>query len=336
MLGEVKILLNNIIQSKPETVSTEYQNTFETLFFIALDDLDSSVILYHRGHYPQSVFYLQQAVEKAVKSMGLLFGLVNEEDLQGKIGHKPLEVYRKPANKFSEEVIVLNNKLEDYPEFKGMMDLSGVNFDEFVASMKKGKHELNKYIKTIVDYNLTKEELEDYINKIEDLNTELAKLNKKINEEGISDEKFAEIKTEVKTKFESTIDSLKIPNKLKEQMQEELRLLFSSFFPNKDIFESIIWYTFNILGIGMNLFFLSIITSLHSSKARYPEDNFNPLTFYTPDLPLVERLPEIQNITRQTLEKMDEIYDLMINPPDNLIDLSENLNLKTGENPDEQ
>jgi len=302
-------------QEQIKAADAEGQTTFDTLFFIALDDLDCSVILYHREHYPQSVFYLQQAVEKAVKSVGLLFEMISQKDLLKNVGHNPLKVYRKPVNKFSEDLMDLNKNIESYPEFKEIMNLSGINFDEFVSGIKKGTHEFNEYINTIADYNLTKDELEEYITKIENLNRQIENTDKQINEQEISDEKFAVIKEELKNNLESAFVSLEIPDKLKEQMRNELKLIFDSFFPKKEIFEFICYFMIKAMGTGANLFYLSIITSLHSSKSRYPEENFNPLTFYTPECPLIKKMPEIQDITRQTLEEMDILYDLMFNPP---------------------
>ena len=52
-------------------------------------DLRASKLLYGKKLYPQSVFYLQQSVEKSVKATGLLLGLVNPstEDLTREVGH---------------------------------------------------------------------------------------------------------------------------------------------------------------------------------------------------------------------------------------------------------
>lgn len=302
-------------QEQTIPAETETQRTFDTFFFIALEDLDCSTILYHRGHYAQSVFYLQQAVEKAVKSMGLHFGLINEEDLQRKVSHNSLEVYKKPANTFADDVVSLNKELDTHPEFKNIMNLSGTDFDEFASDMKKAKHEWSKYIGDVAKYNFTTEELQELITKIDEINADIENANTKICEESISDEDFAAAKEELRNYVETAFQQSTIPDDLKEKMVKELQSVFSTQFPNKDVFEYVSYLSINATGIGLNLFYLSVITSLHASKARYPEKDFNPLTFYTTECPLIERMPEIQNITRQTLERMDEMYDLMMNPP---------------------
>jgi len=52
-------------------------------------DLRASKLLYGKKLYSQSIFYLQQSVEKSVKATGLLLGLVrpNSEDLTREVGH---------------------------------------------------------------------------------------------------------------------------------------------------------------------------------------------------------------------------------------------------------
>ena len=56
---------------------------------IAKKDLMASAMLYEEKLYPQAVFELQQAVEKGVKAVGLLLGMVRptKEDLTREVGH---------------------------------------------------------------------------------------------------------------------------------------------------------------------------------------------------------------------------------------------------------
>jgi len=298
-----------------EITPGEGQPTFDSLLFIALEDLDSSIILYHREHYPQSVFYLQQAVEKAVKSLGLLFEIVSEDDLQRKIGHKPLEVYRKPFTKVSTDLPALNRELDTHPEFREMLQSSGIDLNELASSMKKLVHQFDEYLSSVVDYNLSKEALSGLLSSIGQVNREIENAEEKIREEGISKEDFATIKENVQDQFESLIFSLNIPSPQKDAMRNELNSFFASFFPNKEFFEYLIYVLVKLVRIGHNLFYLSIITSPHAAKSRYPEGNFNPLQFYAPGSPLIDTLPELQEITRHTLEEMDVLYDLIFDTP---------------------
>lgn len=301
----------DVIEITPE----EGQPTFDSLLFIALEDLDCSIILYHREHYPQSVFYLQQAVEKAVKSLGLLFEIVSEDDLQRKIGHKPLEVYRKPFTKISTDLPALNRELDTHPEFREMLQSSEIDLNELALSCKNLVHQFNEYLRSVVDYNLSADSLSGLLSAIGQVNRGIEKAEEKIHEEGISDEAFAAIKEEFRNQLDSLFISIHIPSRQKAAMRTELNSFFAAFLPDKDFFEYLIHVLLKLVQIGQNLFYLSIITSPHAAKSRYPEGNFNPLQFYAPGSTLIDKLPELQDITRRVLEEMDALYDLIFDPP---------------------
>lgn len=63
---------------------------------VAFNDLDSSILLYDEEYYPNSVFLLEQSVEKAFKSYDFKFN--PNTTYPRKIGHKPLQVI-KNSNK---------------------------------------------------------------------------------------------------------------------------------------------------------------------------------------------------------------------------------------------
>ena len=71
---------------------------------VALSDVRSARILYSRGYYSQSIFLLQQSVEKASKGFGLLMGAVQPDVKQlYSIGHAPLRVLRS-SSEFQERI----------------------------------------------------------------------------------------------------------------------------------------------------------------------------------------------------------------------------------------
>jgi hypothetical protein len=76
-------------------IKTKHGNKKE-LFLIeltklSLRDLEASELLYAAGLYPQTVFYLQQSVEKFTKAMGIKYGIVTEKDLRS-IGHLSIRI----------------------------------------------------------------------------------------------------------------------------------------------------------------------------------------------------------------------------------------------------
>lgn len=62
----------------------------ETLFEIARTDLEAAKCLFEQELYPQAVFYLQQSVEKATKSFGLLKDIIKEGEVKESKDQKTL------------------------------------------------------------------------------------------------------------------------------------------------------------------------------------------------------------------------------------------------------
>ena len=66
-----------------------------SLLDIAYSDLNASIILFENKFYPQSIFYMQQAVEKSIKQLGVYNGVVKPSDLQKDIGHKTEKIFKR-------------------------------------------------------------------------------------------------------------------------------------------------------------------------------------------------------------------------------------------------
>ena len=71
------------------------------LIEIAREDLDASNLLYINGLYPQSIFYLQQSVEKIIKHIGLTNEIIEAKDLQKEIGHKTEKIFKRLVQRTS-------------------------------------------------------------------------------------------------------------------------------------------------------------------------------------------------------------------------------------------
>ena len=66
-----------------------------TLLDIAFKDLTSSQLLFEKELYPQSIFYMQQAVEKSIKQLGVYNQVVKPSELQKDIGHKTEKIFKR-------------------------------------------------------------------------------------------------------------------------------------------------------------------------------------------------------------------------------------------------
>lgn len=60
---------------------------------IAKKDIDASVLLLNNQNFHNSIYFYQQAVEKAVKYIGLEIGIVNENELRKKVSHNSIKVF---------------------------------------------------------------------------------------------------------------------------------------------------------------------------------------------------------------------------------------------------
>lgn len=65
----------------------------------AFEDVQVSIELYELKRYPQSIFYLQQSIEKTSKYIGLKEGFLSFENCHKDIGHKTTKVFKKQLQK---------------------------------------------------------------------------------------------------------------------------------------------------------------------------------------------------------------------------------------------
>jgi HEPN domain-containing protein len=82
-------LLISALNRKKESTILEKQ-----LLEAARIDLRACRLLYDQGIFSQSVYHLQQAVEKSSKSLVLSLGVIDEGDLK-RIGHKTPRAFLK-------------------------------------------------------------------------------------------------------------------------------------------------------------------------------------------------------------------------------------------------
>ena len=61
---------------------------------ISFDDLKASNFLYKNGFYPQAIFYLQQSIEKLIKSNGYYLNIIKDRKIGEKnVRHDVWKVY---------------------------------------------------------------------------------------------------------------------------------------------------------------------------------------------------------------------------------------------------
>ena len=68
-------------------IMDKVKDSYKILFEISEEDFNASKLLYANGFYPQAIFYFQQSVEKLIKYLGIVDGIIKQEDLIKKISH---------------------------------------------------------------------------------------------------------------------------------------------------------------------------------------------------------------------------------------------------------
>lgn len=91
------------------------------LLEIAYQDVNASWTLYEANFYPQSLFYLQQSTEKAIKHLGISNGVITKNDLLNKIGHNADKIFKKTIGEF--EDITGNSKTDFEKEYNHLSQI---------------------------------------------------------------------------------------------------------------------------------------------------------------------------------------------------------------------
>jgi len=259
-------------------------NMHLTLLEIAKQDLKASKCLLSKKLYPQSIFYLEQSIEKAVKSLGIWSGNVTEEEIKDRIRHKTPKVFTFILKRGIEKVKKTLKEFEEkFPEIKETSlwkklqnqaksmekDIKNIQ-DKWPPIEEKGK-----------DLSFSKEKLGEIINHINS-----SKISGWIlGLEGIKTVKelYQVLKKDVGKVAPLTKSDIE---KLKKSYELTLKVLFCT----------------------KALFYLSAILSPHVSSSRYPEKMHNPLKVYTKEMPLVQKLKPLMKIAEKNLEYLSDIY----------------------------
>ncbi|AKB24657.1 GTP cyclohydrolase III (methanopterin) [Methanosarcina sp. MTP4] len=109
--------------------------------------------------------------------------------------------------------------------------------------------------------------------------------------------------------FNELRDSPFIEDTELERMERELEKPIPDFM-EKDTIIPFLLYILDLYHIFTCLPSLSILTENHAMNARYPDkdQDFDPLDFYLPGLPLIEEFPFLLDVANKILNKLEDIY----------------------------
>ena len=235
-----------------------------------------------------------------------------------KIGHKGAKFYKMTNSNLIETVNKLksnNDSTEAISKIMGIDNIYG-NIDEMEEEIQETDDWTNAFLNNIGDYtNLSHEYLNDILLDLEQLREEynselLVKTNLfKTDDEWLQFiEKTAEImKNMIEFYSEKYAEQgMSIPENLIEMVDEQFKSLFNVM--DKKTWNQMFSIIFDTNYVLKSLFYLLILADPHVINARYPEENFNPLDFYTADLPLVNRFPQFTDIAENVLDILDNMY----------------------------
>lgn len=294
------------------------------------DDLASARLLYHNKHYSNSLYHLQQSVEKATKAFGLGLKLVkSHSEMKTKIGHKPLNIigigtgeYYNQTSKMPIEYQILSQnvgqslievlvniymKKMDIPE-SDQDQIRQITFNEFKNRSTKGINYLNKRRK-----NLPKtDELEIYFKEMK-ITKEMLLETPPIME--ILDDNKSEYSKCVKNSALSSLRNIYISNNLasadefdsevktNNQLIDYVCTTFLSKFASLFCLNIYIWSF---------IMALSVITGTVEEETRYPnpEDLYHPLRKYSEEHILVQKFEELADYTGSLLTSLYQYFKL--------------------------
>ncbi len=272
-------------------------NTKSVLLDIAERDLNASKCLFEKKLYPQAVFYLEQAVEKAAKSFGLHQNIISEDDLE-EIGHDSLEIYLKVVEGLKNKVKRFQERIKKLPKlkhttlFKEYENIGSEKFDEMLDKFES-------YLKRS-DRKISDEEIEKMISELINLEAEIESQKITIDKNEIENLKFL---------YQEVANTLAEEHpELRENIKGEMKK-FESLTPEL-IEELIVSFSIPQAICSTHLLFLSLISCPHaiSSRYPYPEYEHNPLMVYTVEHPIIKKFDRLTQITKGVLERMSKLF----------------------------
>ncbi|WP_321505852.1 HEPN domain-containing protein [uncultured Methanoregula sp.] len=273
------------------------------LLAMASLDLKAARALHKEGIYPQAVFYLEQSVEKGLKSYSIALGIIDEKEAWQEISHKSLKIYEKNTKNFRQRVVNIQENLKKVPNLEAFF-MQQVNFPEVVKQLNGTLDQIKMLSKQDeTSLHLTKKELNSYIKTLQELHRDVIHENARIQKKPITPSEFRKSKKYLTDMLEAVF--VNQPERLQME-KEELNRKFT-FDIYEKLMKDVLTQSIPPIETFQSFFQLSIILQPHA-VARYPKSDFNPLELYTPDLPLIKSFTKLADITERVLNQVDAIY----------------------------
>jgi len=249
----------------------------DSLISLSSSDLESSRLLFVNGINHNSLFFLQQSIEKLVKAIGLDIGII-EPDRMAKISHRPHKVYKTATDQSNVDIA----ELDKAPEIKKILtDQDG--FSDYMEKLKTATLFFIEQHKYDFEY-LDEEEFSEILGALEYIATNSESME-------IDYKEYCKLMLEIFSTDSSWSRS--------ELNLEDFELKM----------KSVLEIEVDLSKINSILLWLALITQKHQDAVRYPCKccGESPLVNYNLETPIVKYFVNIFNLQMHCLTKYSEI-----------------------------
>jgi len=278
---------------------------------VAQQNLKAARCLWQNRFYPEAVFFLQQGIEKGIKSYGYYSGIFDEEIVIKKVKHQGALMYEYAAKKYKERIAQIKQNSENYNPFSIIDKLEIPYFSGLEQKAEEVLEKLN-VLKLKTQKKLSNEEFNKYLIKVKKQESDAQSIESLLWDTS----KTSQIATQFREM--GTTERKRILNRLKWINPHDFRTKYrisdgiASILKNaadEDIKKMLTFLYYEIYGLSA-LLALAILTQPHESDSRYPNsrNKFNPLNYYTDDLLLIKEFDNICPIAQKRLDLIDHLF----------------------------
>jgi len=281
------------------------------LLNIAEGDLAASKCLFLVKLYPQALFYYQQSIEKAFKTLLFSMGLLSYTEMKNNIRHNIFNIFVLISDeKSGKKISKIKSNLPKIGETKFINMLS-----QYYSSLNEEK--VRKFFQLSNEVESNEGVIKEVINYLNGYYKETIEINRagKDSElyKNLIDNKKSETVETLKEFFESLAFYPGLSDIFRNiEVKKEIDELF-------DLFKKILipFFTTSIY-LAVSLILISFLTKLLADKTRYIEKNFNPSDFYTKNHPLVLNLEELSKLQDKNLNLLKKWMEYLGQTPEEL------------------
>jgi len=246
----------------------------DKLYITAVDDFNSSQILFDHKIYPNSIYHLQQSIEKLSKSYAIRFDLIEPNQLK-KIGHEGYKILKEPSKKVIKEI----------DRFKRTF----ITSEAFEESLAESKDSANDFLELL--NNLTASDLEE-LQTLKEIEEILLKIE---GPEPTDEFNFHTAVEEHSKDILEIIDTIEfkdplIPNEksINEETNDYIKTFSQCFMIARAINHGLLW--------------LNFLLTPHQNKTRYPAkpDFKSPKEKYMIEAPIVQKFNGVSEALQKT------------------------------------